>query len=132
MKVILEFPVPIRELDKNHRPAHWAVRAVSWNRALRDAHNEILAQLEVPGLRDWEPIDEPVWVRCTWRHREDHQRPDYDNAVARLSPTFDALESAAVLENDHLIEDVRIQFEPVPAGRESITLVLWTEGDEAA
>lgn len=132
MKVILEFPIPVSQLDKNHRPAHWAVRSTTWNRALADAHNEILTQLQVPGLRDWDAIDEPVWVRCTWRHRADQQRPDYDNAVARLSPTFDALESAAVLVNDHLIEDVRIEFEPVQSGQESVTLELWTDGDEAA
>lgn len=123
-RVILSFPIPLRHLDKNHKPAHWSVRSTTWNRAIKDAHNEIITQLQVPGMRDWEPIGAPVRVRCRWRHQQGQQRPDYDNAIARLSPIFDALETAEVLDDDHQIEHVDVVFEPVPAGDEGLEIEI--------
>ncbi len=131
-RVVLTFPIPLSELDKNEHDAHWAARTKVWKQALRDAHYEILGQLQAPGLRDWEALKDPVQIEAIWRYPQGQRRPDYDNAVARMSPIFDALETAQVLKDDHQIENVDITFEPVAVGDAGLEIEILNTSSEGS
>ena len=90
-------PLPPRELSKNGRPNPWD-RADLY-RATRESAR--LAWLQATAYQ--RPLwDGTCFVWVNWYYRG--SAPDTDNAIARCSAIFDALQDAGIIINDRQIE----------------------------
>lgn len=110
---VLVAPLP-RSLGHSKTNSTWQERERAWRYARDDWREQIRSQLP-PG--QCSPIFAgPVRLVIRWRYVDPllgGDRPDYDNAVMRLAPAFDALAATGVLADDHQIIDVTFEWEPV-------------------
>jgi Holliday junction resolvase RusA-like endonuclease len=104
VSVTITIGIPHKALSPNARP-HFMARAGVVSRARRAAFIRGTI-VTVAGAPEWtNAISTVVWYTKTKR------RPDADNALAMLKPTFDGLADAGVLANDRNLAHNPIRFE---------------------
>ena len=102
--ITITIPIPHKALSPNAR-CHYMTKATKVKAARNCAYWFAAVDSSCQPQRWTNAISTVVWYTKTKR------RPDADNALAMLKPTFDGLADAGVLANDRNLAHNPIRFE---------------------